>query len=112
MYLRIAWGKLHPGAWDEYERHYCERIVPSDKDFDGLLGRQLLRCAQNPDEGISFSVWDNLEDRAAYESSETHQAFAKEVDHLYQGDYWVKTLEFTQGTHSNGGAVSEGNWRY
>ena len=107
MYLRIAWGRLRPGAWDEYERHYCERIVPSDQEFDGLLDRQLLQCAQNPDEGISFSVWDNLEDMAAYENSETHQAFAKEVEHLYRGDYWVKTIEFTQPLHANRGAVSE-----
>ena len=73
-----------------------------------LLDRQLLQCAQNPDEGISFSVWDNLEDPDAYESSETHQAFAKEVEHLYQGDYWVKTIEFPQTLHAKRGAVSEG----
>ena len=108
MYLRIAWGKLRPGTWEEYERHYCEKIVPSDQEFDGLLDRQLLQCAQNPDEGISFSVWDNLEDLDAYESSETHQAFAKEVEHLYQGDYWVKTIEFPQTLHAKRGAVSEG----
>ncbi len=71
------------------------------------MDRQLLQCAQNPDEGISFSVWDNLEDMAAYESSETHQAFAKEAEHHYQGAYWVKTIEFTQRTHANRGAVSE-----
>ena len=71
------------------------------------MDRQLLQCAANPDEGISFSVWDNLEDLAAYESSETHQAFAKEVEHLYRGDYWVKTIEFTQTLHGNGGAMSE-----
>ena len=86
MYLRIAWGKLRPGTWEEYERHYCEKIVPSDQEFDGLLDRQLLQCAQNPDEGISFSVWDNLEDLDAYESSETHQAFAKKVgSHIILG---------------------------
>ena len=72
------------------------------------MDRQLLQCAQNPDEGISFSVWDTLEDLDAYESSETHQAFAKEVEHLYQGDYWVKTIEFPQTLHAKRGAVSEG----
>ena len=107
MYIRIAWGRLRPGAWDEYERHYCERIVPLDKEIDGLLDRQLLRCAQKPDEGISFSVWDNLEDLNAYESSETVQAFAKEVEHLYLGDFWVKTIEFTPGMQANRGAVSK-----
>ena len=107
MYLRIARGKLRPGTWDEYERHYCERIVPSDKEFGGLLDRQLLQCAKNPDEGISFSVWDNLEDLEAYERSETHQAFAKEVEHLYRGDYWVKTIEFIQPLYADPGVPSE-----
>ena len=45
-------------------------------------------------------MWDTLEDLDAYESSETHQAFAKEVEHLYQGDYWVKTIEFPQTLHA------------
>ena len=52
-------------------------------------------------------MWDNLEDLDAYESSGTHQDFAKEVEHLYLGDYWVKTIEFTQTVHADGGAMSE-----
>ena len=95
MYLRIAWGKLRPGTWEEYERHYCERVIPSDKDIEGLRERRLLRCAQNPDEGISFSVWDTLEDLVCYERSEARQAFAKEVEHLFNGEYWVKNIEFS-----------------
>ncbi len=71
------------------------------------MDRQLPRCAENPDEGASFSVWDNLEDLDAYESNETHQAFAKEAEHHYQGAYWVKTIEFTQRIHANRGAVSQ-----
>ena len=78
-----------------------------DKEIDGLLDRQLLRCAQIPDEGISLTVWDNREDMATYESSERHQAFAKEIGHLYQGDYWVKTIEYTQRFDSSRGAVSD-----
>lgn len=27
MYIRMVWGKLRPGSWEEYERYYHERLV-------------------------------------------------------------------------------------
>ena len=35
-----------------------------------------------------------MEDLANYENSETRRTLAKEVEHLYRGEYWVKKLEF------------------
>ncbi len=97
MYLRIVWGKLRPDSWDEFEDHYYERVAPSNEHFTGMRDHRLLRCSEDPDEGISFSIWDSLEDLANYESSETRRTLAKEVEHLYRGEYWVKKLEFNMG---------------
>ena len=82
-------------------------IVPDQKDVPVYWIANCCNALKITDEGISFSVWDNLEDLDAYESSETHQAFAKEVEHLYQGDYWVKTIEFTKTLPANRGVGSE-----
>ena len=69
MYVRMVWGKLRPGAWGEYERHYHERVAGAGK-AKGLRERQLLRSTEDPDEGISVSVWDTLEDLRNYETGE------------------------------------------
>lgn len=94
MFVRMVWGKLRPGSWEEYERHYHERLVNGTK-VKGLKERQLLRSTQDPDEGISLSVWDTLDDLRNYETSEFRQNVAREVEHLYRGEYWVKHFEVT-----------------
>jgi heme-degrading monooxygenase HmoA len=76
MYVRMVWGKLRPGAWGEYERHYHERVAGAGK-AKGLRERQLLRSTEDPDEGISVSVWDTLEDLRNYETSEFRQTMAR-----------------------------------
>ena len=53
MYIRMVWGKLRPGAWGEYERHYHERVAGAG-NVKGLKERQLLRSTEDPDEGISL----------------------------------------------------------
>ena len=61
----------------------------------GLRERQLLRSTEDPDEGISVSIWDSLEDLLEYERGDFRQQLAKEVEHLYRGEYWVKHFEVT-----------------
>ena len=61
----------------------------------GLQERQLLRSTEDSDEGISVSIWDSLEDFLEYERGDFRQQLAKEVEHLYRGEYWVKHFEVT-----------------
>ncbi len=65
----------------------------------GLQERQLLRSTEDPDEGISVSIWDSMEDLLEYERGEFRQSLAKEVEHLYRGEYWVKHFEVTTWAH-------------
>jgi heme-degrading monooxygenase HmoA len=96
MYVRMVWGKLRPGSWGEYEHHYTERVAGGAANkVKGLRERQLLRSTEDPDEGISLSVWDTLEDLLSYERGELRGGLAKEVEHLYRGEYWVKHFEVT-----------------
>ena len=70
MYIRMVFGTLRPGSWDEYEHHYRERVAGSPNQVKGLRQRQLLRSSEDPDEGMSLSVWDTLEDLVNYERGE------------------------------------------
>ena len=93
MYVRMVWGKLQPGTWQDYERHYHDRVANANYAVKGLQERQLLRSTEDPDEGISVSIWNSVEDLLEYERGEFRQRLAKEVEHLYRGEYWVKHFE-------------------
>lgn len=95
MFIRMVWGKLRPGSWEEYERHYHERLASSSGDIKGLKERQLLRGTEDPDEGISVSIWETLDDLRNYETGEFRQNVAREMEHLYRGEYWVKHFEIS-----------------
>ncbi len=95
MFIRMVWGKLRPGSWEEYERHYHERLAASSGNIKGLKERQLLRGTEDPDEGISVSIWETLDDLRAYETGEFRQNVAREMEHLYRGEYWVKHFEIS-----------------
>ena len=98
MYIRMVWGSLRPGSWEEYERHYTERVAASSPEIKGLRQRQLLRSSEDPDEGVSISVWDSLDDLLTYERGEFRGTLAREVEHLYRGEYWVKHFEVLDTT--------------
>lgn len=93
MYVRIFWGKIKPGRWDEYEAHYNENIQALGEKMPGFSGRQLLRSTENPDEGISITFWDSKDEVDAYDRSPQRHANARAADHLYAGEYWVKHFE-------------------
>ena len=93
MFVRMVWGKLRPGTWEQYERHYHERVVPTSKGLRGLHERQLLRSTEDPDEGISVSMWETMEDMHNYDVSDRRQLLAKELEHLYRGEYSVMHFE-------------------
>jgi heme-degrading monooxygenase HmoA len=93
-YLRLTWGKLRLGAWDQYESMHKKTVEPTVKTIKGLQMRELLRSTEDPDEGISVTLWETEEDMNNYEGSELHQSIAKESEPLYRGEYWVKKFYY------------------
>ena len=67
MIMRITWGKLRAGCWQEYEQAY--RATVADKAVPGLRGRWLAQDVHDPDGGFAVSVWDSFEAMQAYEQS-------------------------------------------
>ena len=93
MYVRIFWGRVRLGMWDEYVRHYHEKVAPVSADMKGFRGRQLMQSTENPDEGASISLWDTIEDMGNYERSVERQRVALNAQDLYAGEYWIKHFE-------------------
>ena len=98
MFARVVWGKLKPGKWDEYERDYNDKILPKSRQIKGFRGRRLMRGIEDPNEGISITLWETKEDMENYAKSSERQTRAKEAEQLYAGDYWVKHFEVKVST--------------
>ena len=97
MFARLAWGKVKPGTWDEYERIYHEEILPATREVKGLSLRELLQGADDPDEGISLTLWESREDLDAYERSSLHQDMVDRARAFYVGEFWVKHFDVRLG---------------
>ena len=94
-FLMMAWGKLRLGSWDQYEQYYRSQVEPATESVDGLSHRLLLRSTEDPDEGLSLSVWNTEEDLLRYERSDLRRNMAQEVENLYRGEFWVKHFQVT-----------------
>ena len=97
MFARVAWGKVKPGSWEEYERIYREEILPASRNVKGLRFRELLRGNDDPNEGISLTLWDSREDLEEYERGATYQGFLERVKQYYVGEFWVKHFDVRLG---------------
>lgn len=73
MIMRITWGKLHPGKWNDYEHAYNTIVVPKTKGVKGLRERWLVQDTADKDAGFALSLWDSMEDMRAYEQSDFYQ---------------------------------------
>ena len=93
--IMMAWGKLRLGSWDQYEQFYRDQVLQGGGAVDGLKDRMLLRSTEDPDEGISVSLWDNEEALLRYERSDIRRGMAQEVENLYRGQFWVKHFQVT-----------------
>jgi heme-degrading monooxygenase HmoA len=78
MFARVAWGKVKPGSWQEYEQIYHDEILPETRTVRGLVFRELLQGVDDPNEGISLTLWESRADLDAYEQSDLYQRI---VDH-------------------------------
>ena len=54
MIMRITWGKLRAGTWQEYEQ--ASHATVAGKEVPGLRGWWLAQDVNDPDGGFSVSV--------------------------------------------------------
>lgn len=67
MFMRISWGRVKPGKWQEYEKRYRE-VLASAAGSQGASARWLLRDLDDPDAGYSVSLWESEEAMVRYSS--------------------------------------------
>jgi heme-degrading monooxygenase HmoA len=87
MVLRITWGKLRAGSWDEFERTYRANVITKGKDLKGLRGRWLSQDTADKDTGFAVSLWDSPADMQAYEQSALYREIMAPLQPFFVGEY-------------------------
>lgn len=89
MFVRVAWGKVQAGRWDEFQRVYAAFVG----DVEGLQRRLLLQGQQDADEGMSLTFWDSEEHAARYTGTDVYRERMSKFEEFFQDEYWTKTFE-------------------
>ena len=86
MMMRITWGKLRAGTWQDFEQTY--RATMAGKAIPGLRGRWLAQDVQDPNGGFAVSLWDTLDAMQAYEQSAVfQQEIQPKLQPFFAGEY-------------------------
>jgi quinol monooxygenase YgiN len=92
MVIRITWGRLRAGAWNEFERTYRANVVES-KTVQGLRGRLLVQDSTDNDAGFAISLWENPADMDTYEHSERYEKLMALLEPFFVGEYKTHRCE-------------------
>lgn len=93
MFMRISWGRIKAGKWDEYEKRF-DRLAAAQTASGGPKRRWLVRDIDDKDAGFAISVFDTeAEMRAWSNDPAARERTQKEMSDLYVGDYRVRQCE-------------------
>ena len=92
MYMRISWGRVNPGQWEDYERAFLQALEDAGP-IDGLVARTISRDLDDPDTGYSVSVWETEEAMDAYEKGASSNAIVPKIKEYFGGAFVTNKLE-------------------
>jgi heme-degrading monooxygenase HmoA len=102
MVIRVTWGKLRSGAWNDFERAYRANVVVKAKNIKGLRGRWLAQDEGDRDTGFAVSLWESLADMQAYEQSALYREIMSSLQPFFVGEFktYRCDVKYTEGAHA------------
>ena len=93
MYMRLVQARYMPASVSIIRKIYDEKIIPELKKMKGCLFACLIRSETQPDEGISFTLWDSQENAESYVKSGAFQSlFAELKPYMSDSSEWKVEL--------------------
>jgi heme-degrading monooxygenase HmoA len=91
MFVRIYWGKIHPGSWPSIEAKYRELMAIPAR---GLLSRLVTQDVNDPESMFTITMWDDRESVEAWEASRDYrEVFLASVKPFIVGSQSVSLCE-------------------
>ena len=95
MYMRLVQARYMPASLSIIRKIYDEKIIPELRKMKGCLFACLIRSETQPDEGISFTLWDSQENAESYVKSGAFQSLFEELK-PYMSDSSEWKVELTK----------------
>ena len=98
MYMRIVWGKIVPGKWNEFEAAF-EAAMKARGEPKGLVNHWLARDQGDQNAGFSITLWSSETDMQAFWNSDERKKFAASLDKFYVNQFTVTNCETRLALH-------------
>ncbi len=95
MYMRLVQARYMPASVSIIRKIYDEKIIPELRKMNGCLFACLIRSETQPDEGVSFTLWDSQESAESYVKSGAFQSLLAELK-PYMSDSSEWKVELTK----------------
>ena len=93
MFMRVTWGRIKEGHWDDYESRF-DKLAANQTSKGGPSRRLLLKDLDEPDSGFAISIFDTeAEMRAWSDDAGARERTKQEMKDLYVGDYRVRQCQ-------------------
>jgi heme-degrading monooxygenase HmoA len=93
MFMRISWGRIKEGQWEEYERRF-KKLADENSAVGGPKRRWLVRDLDEPDAGFAISSFETEDQMRAWAADpQARERVKQEMHDLYVGDYRVRNCE-------------------
>ncbi len=92
MFMRIVWGKILPGKWDEFEAAFTSAMTDRGV-LKGLREHWLARDQIDPNAGYSITLWDSEEDMKEFWNSPQRKQVMAPLEPFYVNQFTTTHCE-------------------
>lgn len=85
LFLRMVSLKFRSDKVNEFKKHYTEKVIPVLRNVQGCRRAFLAAPADNPNELISVTEWENEQAAQAYEHGGQFDALLESQRHFFSG---------------------------
>ena len=98
MYMRIVWGKIVAGKWDEFEAAF-KSAMATRGELAGLRDHWLARDRQDANAGYSITLWDSEADMKTFWDSERRKEVMAPLEPFYVNQFTTTHCEVSYALH-------------
>lgn len=98
MYMRIVWGKILPGKWDQFEAAF-KRAMTTRGEPKGLKNHWLARDQQDPNAGYSITLWNSETEMKTFWDSDKRKEVMAPLEPFYVNQFTTTHCEVKYSQH-------------
>lgn len=99
MYMRIVWGKILPGKWNEFETAF-KTAMANRGDLGGLVNHWLAQDQADPNAGYSVTLWDSEASMQAFWNSQKRRDVMAPLEAFYVNQFTVTNCAVKYSLHA------------